>query len=466
MFGVFILTRTASARNLLLLGAGLSFVAPVWAQNAALDSAATTAATAPLQAALSAGNTPLSLSISALDGSWRRFKINKSLDSNFKVAPETEEDSATYSYLTRGETTKVGDETFLIAYRTRVWSAPAYNVSGEDYATNTANADDYLSPNFLEDSEALGGYLRLLPTQTLRLCLFNVRTVGDLGDIRAFDAKADVVKIVTAADKAQAADQAIAQRAKLTGNAINNRVDTDLKQIGLALTQYTQDYDEKLPPMRSSQSMADIRKYDGKDWDSPPRATVQQVLTPYMKSNEIFAHPTTREIYRPNINISGRSLAKLETSPEQVIAFYEAAPAPDGTRAVLYLDGHVRREPETNWANVQAISARFAPPLNFGKRANKTANSTGTTVTLHDAAAKAYQIKQWRKDPRHTQTLYLSKSTNRVYYRDDKTKQAIWVDPPAKGVTLPIIQAAPFRDYKGYNGQTTGRLLVDDFKIK
>jgi prepilin-type processing-associated H-X9-DG protein len=32
-----------------------------------------------------------------------------------------------------------------------------------------------------------------------------------------------------------------------------------------------------------------------------------------------------------------------------MVAFYEAAPATDGRRAVLYLDGHVTRVAETDW---------------------------------------------------------------------------------------------------------------------
>ena len=463
---MFLLTRSSAARAALLLGAGLSFATPIWAQNAAFDAAANNAATSPLRQALAADGAPLSLQASALDASWRRFKINKSLDTNFRVTPEANQNSDSYSYFTRGETLKVGDETFLLAYRTRVFAYPPYddieNSAEEGYAdvaTNSTNPDQYLS-NLYEDS---GGYLRLLSTQTLHLCLLNTRTLDGLGDIRAFDAPTDLVKVVTSADRERDSKQSIEERASLQGEAVNQRVTSDLKQIGLALMQYTQDYDEKLPSMRSAQSMAPIQKAVNRHWGDPQSTTVQEVLQPYIKSAEVFAHPTTRELYRPNINVSRRNLASFD-SPEQTVAFYEASPAPDGTRAVLYVDGHVKRELETNWAAIRSTSDIFAPPFQ-SRAASVTTNKANATITLYDAAAMAYTIKQWKKNPQHTQQLYLSKSANRVYYRDDKTHQAIWVDSPAKGITLSAVQAAPFRNYKGYNGQKTGRVLSGDFKL-
>ena len=465
-----LLHRANAARAALLLSAGLSFATPIWAQNAALNAAADNAATAPLQAALSDEKTPLSLATSALDASWRRFKIGKSLDSNFKAMDKDHEETDDYSYFTRGETLKVGDETFLMAYRTHydpdsdadTEATKSLYSEYSDYA-DLMNAEAYTLPSIAGNPATTDGYLRIFSTQTLNLCLLNARNLEGLGDIRAFEVKTDLIQVVTAADRERAQQQALAERASLTGEAVNSRVVSDLQQVGLAMSMYIQDYDEKAPPMRSSQSMADIRKYAKRGWDSPKLATAQQVLGPYVKSYEIFAHPTTREIYRPNLNVSGRSLAGLYESSPRVVTFYEATPAPDGTRAVLYLDGHVRRERETDWPAIRAASDKIAPPLQFGKRASSAKPASGT-VTLSGAAAMAYTIAQWKKNPQHTQALYLSKSVNRVYYRDDKTHQAIWVDPPAKGIVLPTIQAAPFRHYKGYNGQTRGRVLSDDFE--
>ena len=456
--------RINAARAALLLGAGLSFATPIWAQNAAFDAAANNVATAPLQRALSAEKTPLTLKVSDLDASWRRFKPSKSLGADFQVRPTNSEDSTnyeSYSYITRGETLQVGEETFLLAYRT-----PYFNYQELDPSMPVTPAETE-ALNLLRsippeaNPSTLDRYIRFLSVQTLNLCLLNVRTIGDLGDIRAFDAKTDVIKITTAADKAQSFDQAIAERANLHGDAINQRVDSDLKQIGLAMSMYIQDYDEKLPPMRSLQKMADIKNEFNTGWSNAQPATVQQVLAPYMKSAEIFAHPTTREIYRPNINVSGRSLEKLYVSPGQIITFYEASPTPDGTRAVLYLDGHVRRERETDWARIRAASDAIAPPFGVGKRA-LNAKPTSGTVTLYQSAALAYMWRRQRDERGRSLKIYLSKSKETLYSRDSQTNAEFYLGAPDDGITIPAEQAQEFREFQGYNGQPFGRTFGDD----
>jgi len=64
---------------------------------------------------------------------------------------------------------------------------------------------------------------------------------------------------------------------------------------------------------------------------------------------------------------------------------------------------------------------------------------------------------------------YLSKSTGRVYYRDPQTHQAIWMTPPpneARPMTVPEDVANDYRDYQGYNNQTAGRQLSDEFQLQ
>ena len=383
------------------------------------------------------------------------------------------EEADDYSYLTRGETLKVGDETFLVAYRTRYnpnsdSGAEVIESLGAEYgdyaddATNAVSAETYPLQSVAGNPTTPDGYLRVLSTQTLSLCLFNSRNLDGLGDIRAFDVKTDLIPVVTAADRERQNQQALAERAQLSGEALNNRVTSDLKQIGLALSEYIQDYDEKLPPMRSSQSMADIRNRFNTGWGDSKPATVQQVLGPYIKSAELFAHPTTREIYRPNLNLSGHNLVDLDAAnnAKRLIAFYEASPAPDSTRAVLYLDGHVKRERETDWPTIRAASEAIAPPLSKSV-GSVTTNKADATVTLYDAAAMAYMLRRGRDDQGRKQTVYLSKSANRIYYRDPQTHQAIFLSSPngttARGITIPFEQAQEFQDFQGYNGQSFGR---------
>jgi hypothetical protein len=135
---------------------------------------------------------------------------------------------------------------------------------------------------------------------------------------------------------------------------------SQLKQIGLALLMYAQDYDEVLPPMENA-------------------ATVKRLLLPYVRGNEaLFVSPRTHEPYQPNPSVSRRRRASFSMSPGrdsrgkpipsrryradipgpagEIVAFYEASPAPDRTRAVFFLDGQVRVIPESEWPRLKRAS--------------------------------------------------------------------------------------------------------------
>ncbi|NMG18756.1 hypothetical protein [Brasilonema bromeliae] len=82
-------------------------------------------------------------------------------------------------------------------------------------------------------------------------------------------------------------------------------------------------------------------------------------------------------------------------------------------------------------------------------------------ITLVGAAALYYLYNQ-RKNARGNGAqgkYYLSKN-GRVYYRDDQGRPH-WVTPPSEGIRVPESQAQQYRDFKGYNGRTTGRDLTD-----
>jgi prepilin-type processing-associated H-X9-DG protein len=84
-------------------------------------------------------------------------------------------------------------------------------------------------------------------------------------------------------------------------NALRTSCASNLKQLGLGLMQYTQDYDEKYPLRRfppfgtgaaysSSDSVA--RDYDQNSWRS--------VIQPYIKSNQLFACPSNPDNAKPS----------------------------------------------------------------------------------------------------------------------------------------------------------------------
>lgn len=75
-------------------------------------------------------------------------------------------------------------------------------------------------------------------------------------------------------------------------NARRSACQSNLKQIGLGIAQYTQDYDERLP----------IRYYIS---GSSPRLTWADVLQPYVKSEEIFYCPSANKLVKGTADTTG-----------------------------------------------------------------------------------------------------------------------------------------------------------------
>ena len=82
-------------------------------------------------------------------------------------------------------------------------------------------------------------------------------------------------------------------------------------------------------------------------------------------------------------------------------------------------------------------------------------NAQKAGVVLVGAAALYYLYRQHQKKAAEGQNgkYYLSKN-GRVYYRDAQHR-AHYVTPPSGGVTVPTAQAQQYRDFRGYNGDTT-----------
>ncbi len=82
-------------------------------------------------------------------------------------------------------------------------------------------------------------------------------------------------------------------------------------------------------------------------------------------------------------------------------------------------------------------------------------------VLLAGAAALYYLYKknQARVAAGQTQTQYYLSKNGRIYYRDPKTHQAIWVTPPKEPIYVPADQASTYEGLQGYDGSPTGRDL-------
>lgn len=252
-------------------------------------------------AALSGTTRPLSFKLKDLDGIWRRVSVGTSgsLDVVTRLFTQQALGSAlSSSSYTKGETQTIGGETYLIVYR---HTPTAEEVSA--MMTKAMGSSQGEMPLFASET----------PDTVLNLSLINIRQIISLDDVQVF---------TPPVKQARQNDQGTA--------SLNN-----LKQIGLALTMYVQDYDEVLPPMKN--------------------AAVQKVLMPYVKNKAVFSSPQSKQPYQPNTSLSHRTLASFQ-NPSTMVVFYEAAPDAEGYRAVLFLDGHVERVDAAGWQKLKVAS--------------------------------------------------------------------------------------------------------------
>jgi hypothetical protein len=250
---------------------------------------------------------PLSLKLSELNSEWRRLRAGGSDSSGLMGFYSAMMGGvATTHYYTQGKTVTVSGETYIVAYRPR--SKPV-NLPGM-MSSSRPPAPEKVTPNTV-----------------LCLSLLSMKTAGSLEDIRPFNLQDEVTESEQAAQGGGGEES----EPSATGSSQSN-----LKQLALALTMYTQDYDEVLPPMKQS-------------------AAVKKVLMPYVKNEAIFAHPDTKKPYVPNAILSGKKLAHI-AKPNEMVAFYEASPGSDGKRWVAYLDAHVAQVSETDWPRVKRAS--------------------------------------------------------------------------------------------------------------
>ena len=199
-------------------------------------------------------------------------------------------------YLTKGETISSEGVTYLIAYRGNI-SGLSKAVQGVGFAGD-------------KTSDELG----VTPEMSLELALINLQKATAITQIQPFDPKTVLPKPKPVTDTSQ----------------------DRLKQIGLAVMMYSQDYDEVLPPMK------DVKKF-------------QDVVMPYIKNLATFINPATSKPYVPNAILSEHKLATIP-EPASFVLIYEDSPAADGTRGVVFVDGHTKRVSEAEWQRLKRAS--------------------------------------------------------------------------------------------------------------
>jgi hypothetical protein len=262
------------------------------------------------QELLSGKTVPLTLKLKDLNDEWRRINLGGSSGGAGALAIY----SAMFGgglgggvYYTKGQTVTVGGETYLVAYRAQTKSP------------DMASMQQLMRSGQMPEPEK--------PTAqtTLSLSLLNLRTTGSFNDIRPFNLEFELTGNETA----------LATEGEKRAQEVNDASLSNLRKLGTALLTYERD--RKVLPL-----LTDVR-------------TAQEELVLYVSSKDVFAQPETKKPYQPNPSLSGKKLADI-AKPEKTVVFYEATASPDGTRGVLFLDGHADRIPENNWKRIKQDS--------------------------------------------------------------------------------------------------------------
>ena len=212
------------------------------------------------------------------------------------------------SYFTKGEEVIIGSETFLVSYHAKMKTLSQAQLNGGGP-----------NPEVLES-------FRMKEDSPITLTLVNLRMSGTISNIRSFDLK----EMLAQGEVAQKAVSVAPEEPKGPASTGN------LKQLTAAVASYAQDKDEVLPPMDSY-------------------ATFKESLLPYVKGQDAFVNPLTKEPYELNSILTKHKLAHIKNKSEMAVIF-ESAPGADGTRGVGFLDGHVARVTETEWTLIKKQS--------------------------------------------------------------------------------------------------------------
>jgi hypothetical protein len=261
---------------------------------------------AEISSLISGRDYPLSVRLGDLDSQWRRFTPGGQAGGDTLLTYFALLGGSSGTLYTKGWTAEVGGDTYLIAYGRRVYPV--------DFIRMMQSGPHSITPE------------ALTPDTELSLSLLNLRIMGNMCDIRAFDLEQEL------------AEYEGAEEEELRTESLSN-----LKNLALAVQMWLADHNDVIPDLTDS-------------------VTVLETLEEYVRNDEVFFHPETGKPYVPNAYLSGKNLAEIE-DPRWVAVFYEESWADDGTRGVAFLDGHAARVRPDEWDRIRAASNITQPAV-------------------------------------------------------------------------------------------------------
>ncbi|MGF1590920.1 MAG: hypothetical protein ACFCU7_17070 [Pleurocapsa sp.] len=279
------------------------------------------------QGLISGKQAPLTRQLKDLDDSWRQIAISGQYEMADLMKSWTSlfgTDIYTNVYYTQGKTVKVNDQTYVVAYRLASLGEPL-NINSllENVIGSMAGVAG-------GDCTAIVSSKKITPETTIALSFLNLKTIGSLNNVRPFDLETDLATL----EKAEQQSKIACEQANLA--AVESQIESNLQNLGSALRSYAEQNEDKLPDMSSLE-------------------TVKLALQEFVYDESVFYHPETFEPYLVNASLSAKNLTELDKGIE-IVAFYEASPAADGTVGVVYTNGLYQRILPEDWSAVKQAS--------------------------------------------------------------------------------------------------------------
>lgn len=211
-------------------------------------------------------------------------------------------------YFTRGETTLVNNDEYLVAYVARA-------------STKRSELDTRAYIRAITTQQQ-----SFLPEDRFPITLLRMQNI-----VSAFSNGSTGLRSFSAEEFRQTFDPPLESAAYRQNLSL-----VYLRKIFEAVNKYSSTYLNMMPPMHTA-------------------FAARQALLPFAENDVIFNQPGTTTPYKANPLLSERKREHLRTKARLII-FYEGEPAADGSRGVLFLDGRTQRLNEESWRRLSRAS--------------------------------------------------------------------------------------------------------------
>lgn len=277
------------------------------------------------QELISGKQAPLTKQLKDLDDSWRQIAISGQYEMADLMKSWTSLFGADFYnniYYTQGETVKVNQENYIVAYRLASSGEPMNIFSMFENVMGTMGGMTG------GDCAALVPPKSITSETTISLSLLNLKTIGSLNNVRPFDLETDLALL----KKTEQQSREACEQANMA--MVESQVSSNLQSLSSALHSYAEQNQDQLPDMSSLEA-------------------VESALQEFVYDSSVFYHPGTLEPFLVNASLSAKKLSELDT---EIVSFYEATPAADGTIGVVYINGLYQRLSPEEWEAVKEAS--------------------------------------------------------------------------------------------------------------